>query len=140
VPNAGDTIASIIGETRSVLREGIDISPDQLSYVLRPDRVTQALYNDVPAAMIRRIMNAEVLRPQAITTFFTEVGQNAPQVDSTYVRCTADNTIDWSVQTEMSRRCTTAIDWDTSHAPFFSQPELLISLLSETIASKHQLT
>jgi len=140
VPKAGDSVASIIGDARSLLREGIDLSEDELQYTLDPERIAEALYNDLPVAAHRRIARANVLRPQAVATFFTEVSRDAPAVASLYVRCMADNTIDQSVQQQMSSRCDDSVQWATSHSPFLSQPDLLTNLLSDTITSKHQLT
>ena len=48
---------------------------------------------------------------------------------STYVLCTSDRAINPAFQRAMSTRTTTVVEWDTSHSPFFSRPDLVADLL-----------
>lgn len=48
---------------------------------------------------------------------------------STYVLCTSDRAINPAFQRAMSARTTTVVEWDTSHSPFFSRPDLVADLL-----------
>ena len=48
---------------------------------------------------------------------------------STYVVCTADRALAPGLQWNLARRCTTTVEWPTSHSPFVSRPELVTDLL-----------
>jgi pimeloyl-ACP methyl ester carboxylesterase len=48
---------------------------------------------------------------------------------STYVVCTDDRAVDPGLQRLHAARCTTAVEWPTSHSPFLSRPELVTDLL-----------
>ncbi len=44
--------------------------------------------------------------------------------------CTADGALVAEFQRAMSDRATNVVEWDTSHSPFFSRPELVADLLA----------
>jgi pimeloyl-ACP methyl ester carboxylesterase len=48
---------------------------------------------------------------------------------STYVVCGEDRAVDPRLQRIVARRCTTTIEWPTSHSPFLSRPDLVADLL-----------
>jgi pimeloyl-ACP methyl ester carboxylesterase len=50
---------------------------------------------------------------------------------STYVVCTEDRAVTPALQRALARRCTTSVEWPTSHSPFLSRPELVADLLVE---------
>ena len=49
---------------------------------------------------------------------------------STYVVCTDDQGVHPELQRAMARRCTTAVEWPTSHSPFLSAPERVADLVA----------
>jgi hypothetical protein len=55
-------------------------------------------------------------------------------VASTYVRCEHDRAIPYAAQEVMSRHADHVVTWPTSHSPFFSRPELVVSLLADLAA------
>jgi pimeloyl-ACP methyl ester carboxylesterase len=61
-----------------------------------------------------------VLGPPAWTT-----------IRSTYVVCTDDRALHADTQREMAKHADDVVEWDTSHSPMLSQPDLVAELLSE---------
>jgi pimeloyl-ACP methyl ester carboxylesterase len=53
------------------------------------------------------------------------------QIASTYVVCTDDQTIAPESQRKMATNADHVVEWDTSHSPMLSQPELVADLLAE---------
>ena len=51
-------------------------------------------------------------------------------IPSTYVVCTDDRAIQPEFQRALATRTTTAVEWPTSHSPFFSRPDLVADLLA----------
>jgi pimeloyl-ACP methyl ester carboxylesterase len=58
------------------------------------------------------------------------------QIDSTYVVCTDDRTIAPESQRSMAANATYVVEWDTSHSPMLSRPELVADLLAELAGGK----
>jgi pimeloyl-ACP methyl ester carboxylesterase len=50
---------------------------------------------------------------------------------TTYVVCTEDLAVHPDLQRILARRCTTTVEWTTSHSPFASRPELLAELVAQ---------
>jgi pimeloyl-ACP methyl ester carboxylesterase len=53
------------------------------------------------------------------------------QIASTYVVCTDDQTIAPESQRKMATNAQHVVEWDTSHSPMLSQPDLLADLLAD---------
>jgi pimeloyl-ACP methyl ester carboxylesterase len=53
------------------------------------------------------------------------------QIESTYVVCTADRTIAPDSQRKMATNAQHVVEWDTSHSPMLSRPELVAELLAQ---------
>ncbi len=49
--------------------------------------------------------------------------------------CANDQALHPVLQRILARRCITAVEWPTGHAPFLSRPDLLTGLLSGLLAS-----
>jgi pimeloyl-ACP methyl ester carboxylesterase len=56
------------------------------------------------------------------------------QIESTYVVCTDDQTIAPESQRKMATNADHVVEWDTSHSPMLSRPELVADLLAELAA------
>jgi len=50
---------------------------------------------------------------------------------STYAVCLRDNIMHPDLQRILARRATNAVEWDTSHSPFLSRPDLVAGLLAD---------
>ena len=53
---------------------------------------------------------------------------------STYVITRHDRTMNTELQREMARRAKHVVEWDTSHSPVLSRPDLVVDLL-DSLAS-----
>lgn len=53
------------------------------------------------------------------------------QIESTYVVCTDDQTIAPESQRTMAANADHVVEWDTSHSPMLSRPEVVADLLAE---------
>ncbi len=56
------------------------------------------------------------------------------QIESTYVVCTDDQTIAPESQRKMATNANHVVEWDTSHSPMLSRPELVADLLTDLAA------
>jgi pimeloyl-ACP methyl ester carboxylesterase len=56
------------------------------------------------------------------------------QIESTYVVCSDDQTIAPESQRKMATNATHVVEWDTSHSPMLSRPELVADLLADLAA------
>ncbi|MEV0917701.1 alpha/beta hydrolase [Streptomyces sp. NPDC049967] len=119
VPDEGESAARLGGATE-LLASSIVQDADGLTHVDSAAAV-DVFYADAP--IDRATWAASLLRPQK-----PGCGRGVPQrqswqnTPSTYVICTRDRAIDPELQREMSRRCSSALTWHTSHSPFISRP------------------
>jgi pimeloyl-ACP methyl ester carboxylesterase len=58
-------------------------------------------------------------------------------VPSTYVVCTDDRILHPDAQRDMAQHADEVVDWDTSHSPMLSRPELVADLLA-ALAADHE--
>jgi len=56
---------------------------------------------------------------------------------STYVVCADDQAIHPGLQRILARRCISAVEWPTGHAPFLARPDLVAGLLAGLTAGAH---
>jgi pimeloyl-ACP methyl ester carboxylesterase len=97
--------------------------------VLRGDQLDEILWPDAPAETAA--MARAMLRPQAMQSF-----REAPprvawrQTPSTYVVGRNDRAFHRQLVDEMASRAATVIEWDTSHSPLLSRPDLVADLLA----------
>jgi pimeloyl-ACP methyl ester carboxylesterase len=56
-------------------------------------------------------------------------------IPSTYVVCTDDRTIAPESQRMMAANADAVVEWDTSHSPMLSRPDLVADLLAELAAA-----
>lgn len=78
----------------------------------------------------------ERLCPQRLENLLTPPSRIAwRSTPSTYVVCTEDLAVHPELQRIMARRCTNAIEWETSHSPFLSRPDLVVDLLEGLAAA-----
>ena len=97
--------------------------------VLRGDQVDEILWADAPSetAAVARTM----LRPQAMQSFLEAPPRVAwRQTPSTYVVGRHDRAFHRQLVDEMASRAATAIEWDTSHSPLLTRPDLVADLLA----------
>ena len=72
------------------------------------------------------------LRPMPFSCFTTPITKVAwRDRASTYAVCADDRAVHPALQRLLAARCTTSVEWPTSHSPFVSRPELVVDLLTE---------
>ena len=123
------------GESASVLaqRHPGDIATlvqvdDAGNLFLEGDEVDEFAWADVPAD--RAAAARASLRPQAVQTFVdTPARVSWRGLPSTYVIGGQDRTVNPDLQREMAERATHVVEWNTSHSPMLSRPDLIVDLL-----------
>lgn len=133
MPDAGESAASLGGASLQ-LQDAIIPEPDG-STTLHPDRAIDTLYGDCPEHLAAQAVG--LLRAQA-----PGCGRGVPEhhswkhTPSTYVVCAQDRAIDPGLQRKMASRCTDVREWRTGHSPFVGQPDLIVELLLELLATR----
>lgn len=121
--------ATLSYEGRPNLAHNWETHPDGSS-TLTPEGAARCLYNDCDEEIVAWAVAH--LGPQPMANLRqSPTAQAWRDRPSTYVVCSDDQTVHPGLQRELAKRCATTLEWPTSHSPFASQPELLISLLSE---------
>ncbi|MFI9604875.1 alpha/beta hydrolase [Streptomyces sp. NPDC052043] len=132
VLDVGESAAGLRGASPQ-LQDAISPEPDG-STSLHPDRAVGALYGDCPEPLAAWAVG--LLRAQA-----PGCGRGVPErhswkhTPSTYVVCGRDRAIDPGLQRKMASRCTDVREWRTGHSPFVGQPDLIVELLQELLAT-----
>ncbi len=105
---------------------------DDGTCTLEPTLAAECLYNDCDAETTEWALSR--LTPQPIATL-GDVPTTVAWLDrpSTYVVCDQDLGVHPDLQRAMARRCTTTVEWPTSHSPFLSAPDRFVSLLSPLV-------
>ncbi|MFD9739804.1 alpha/beta hydrolase [Umezawaea sp. NPDC059074] len=121
----GESAASVDAAT-SQLRAAV--RPDNAGTRIDPTLATALFYADCPPETAARA--TALLRHQLPGCGRGFPGRQAWQdTPSTYVVCTQDKAVDPRVQRLMARRCTTALEWPTSHSPYLSRTSDVAALI-----------
>jgi pimeloyl-ACP methyl ester carboxylesterase len=132
VLDAGESAAGLGGASPR-RQDAINPEPDG-STSLHPDRAGDTLYSDCSEPLAAWAVG--LLRPQA-----PGCGRGIPErhswkhTSSTYVVCAQDRAIDPVLQRKMASRCTDVREWQTGHSPFVGQPDLIVELLQDLLAT-----
>ncbi len=119
-------------EDRPNLADAI-VAHDDGTATVEPGLGAECFYNDCDADTTAWALAQ--LGPQPIVTLGARPASVAwRERPSTYVVCTEDLAVHPDLQRAMARRCTTAVEWPTSHSPFLSAPERFVGLLSDLVA------
>jgi pimeloyl-ACP methyl ester carboxylesterase len=105
---------------------------DDGTTTVRSDGAVQSFFNDCdPATAAAAVAR---LGPQPTATLAdTPTAVAWRERPSTYVVCTNDLAVPPALQRAMADRCTSSVDWPTSHSPFLSAPERVVDLLSSLV-------
>ncbi len=96
--------------------------------VVDGDQIADFMWAD--ASLERAAAGRASVRSQAIAPLIESPARVAwREVPSTYVVGRQDRVIHPDLQREMARRATDFIEWDTSHSPMLSRPDLVVELL-----------
>lgn len=133
VLDVGESAAGLGGASPQ-LRDAIVPEADG-STSLHPERAVHTLYGDCPEPLAARAVG--LLRAQA-----PGCGRGVPErhswkhTPSTYVVCALDRAVDPGLQRRMASRCTDAREWQSGHSPFVGQPDLIVELVLELLATR----
>jgi len=118
-----------VGVPTPAMGEAIKI--DETGAWVDPAGAVDAFYADCsPATAAAAVAR---LRPMPASALAADSGTPAAwrTIPSTYVVCSLDHTIHPDDQRAMAQRATEMVEWDASHSPFYSQPDLVVALLSD---------
>jgi pimeloyl-ACP methyl ester carboxylesterase len=95
---------------------------------LAGDEIDELVWADAPSDLAAAARAS--LRAQPMQTFLdAPVRVSWRDVPSTYVICRQDRTVNPDLQRELAKRATSVVEWDTSHSPMLSRPDLIVELL-----------
>jgi thioesterase domain-containing protein len=123
IPALGEsaTDASRKVRARTRLDDAIEIDGDMTH--LRPIEAAEALYNNCSPDVVKWAVDQ--LSTQTLASFRGQRTSAKARAESIYIRCTDDHAIDSQIQQLMSEECDFALDLDSDHSPFLSQPQQL---------------
>jgi len=107
------------------LADAFEVASDQQSFAFRPALVAEKLYQDCRKVLSFAQDNLclEPVRPSKTPV------SGRPDCPSTYIRCSKDQAIPPTYQTEMAKACDMRHDIETGHSPFFADPRGLAEIL-----------
>lgn len=122
-----------VQDTESSLGLAIIVAENQTYMTLRDDTVKEVFYGDCSDLDVARAKSLFV--PQALAPFATPVittEENFGRLPRVYIECLRDRVVSPSVQKKMytALPCKKVISMDTSHSPFLSAPEDLVTHLT----------
>jgi pimeloyl-ACP methyl ester carboxylesterase len=123
----GTDAVGLLSEHGSYLAPRLQVADGNL--VVPDDVLVPAFYadcDDDDIALARRS-----LRPVPIDEPPPRVRPGFEAIPSTYIVCTQDQAIPPSVQRMFAASAGDVVEWDTSHSPFFSRPDLVVELLTK---------
>ena len=128
MPSADESVQTmLVGRPASDVGSAMVMGDDGTS-TIDPVIGPAVFYGDCDPADQQRAIAS--LRPQSMLCFTAEPGRAAwLDVPSTYVVCGQDRAITPELQRSMAARATDSVEWSTSHSPFMSKPEMVVSLL-----------
>jgi pimeloyl-ACP methyl ester carboxylesterase len=114
---------------RPNLADAVTINADGTAS-LEPEAAAVCFYNDCdPQTAARAVAQLDPHTMASLTEVPIAVAWR--ERPSTYVVCTEDLAVHPDLQRAMARRCTSVVEWPTSHSPFLSAPDRVADLLSE---------
>jgi pimeloyl-ACP methyl ester carboxylesterase len=128
MPDVGESMISLMSQhPNPALVNALRVDAQRRS-TLDPAIVGPGFYNDCDEETVA--WAREKLRPmlsEGTEPVRAAAWRNMP---STYVVCALDRAILPALQRAMSARATDVVEWETSHSPFASQPELVADLIA----------
>lgn len=126
MPDAGQSLLDLFTATPNPeLMASLRVTDDGRQ-ALDPACVEPLFYNDCDAATV--VWATERLRPMLSDGRLAVERAAWRGIPSTYVVCALDKTIPPELQREMAKQANEVIEWDTSHSPFASRPDLVADL------------
>ncbi|MDI6764340.1 MAG: alpha/beta fold hydrolase [Thermodesulfobacteriota bacterium] len=120
------------GDTEGLVLPNLVMAEDQSHATVKEEALKEAFYGDCSDEDVVRAKS--LLVPQAAAPFATPISiteKNFGRIPRIYIECLRDRAISPSIQKRMytALPCRRVIPMDTSHSPFFSAPETLVTHL-----------
>jgi pimeloyl-ACP methyl ester carboxylesterase len=129
VPDEGDSAVSLGTRHPTPFNDLVaELGPGEL--VLTGDDLGAVLWGDAPPAEAGKALAS--LRTQSLASYMdtpTHIGWRS--TPSTLVIGRQDRVLHRSLFDELAPRVDTVVEWDTSHSPMLSRPDLVVDLLRE---------
>jgi pimeloyl-ACP methyl ester carboxylesterase len=141
LPNGKTLLETAQTDDETLVLQNVEVDEDKGIVTIREDAAREVFYGDCSEEDVERAK--ERLQPQALAPFATPVGvgeENFGRVKRTYIECLQDRAIGPATQKRMYTElpCEKVISMETSHSPFLSVPEKLVSHLVSLAAVADQ--
>jgi hypothetical protein len=123
----------LLRDRESLLAGNIVLGEDRRSSTLRTEVVRDALYGECPEEDVSFALARLQPEPTAPSrTPLNVTDERFGSIPRSYVECLRDKAVSNALQKAMQAEmpCAETATMDTDHSPFFSQPEMLATILS----------
>jgi pimeloyl-ACP methyl ester carboxylesterase len=128
VPDRGETCGELFGA---------DAVPEDLVATVDRETAVAKYYHDCDEATVA--WGLDQLRPHPLAWMAQRPTDAAwRSKPSTYVVCTEDRTFAPELQRIWAKRCTSSVEWESSHAPFFSHPDWIVDMVADLVQTVPQ--
>ena len=128
MPEEQETASSLIEQQRPTGFADLLALDDAGNLAIAGEQIDDFMWADAPRD--RAAIGRKSLRSQAIAPLIESPARIAWRTTpSTYVVGREDCVIQPELQREMAQRAEEVIEWDTSHSPMLSRPDLMVDLL-----------
>ena len=139
IPNGKSQGEYSAQDTAGWLKPYVTIHEESKSHTLQPKIYKEGLYHDCSddiTEMAKVILSNEPIESAMVKLDLTE--KNYGSVPRYYIECTEDRAVTPFIQQKMYTEtpCNKVYQMETSHSPFFSQPEELVDLFLEIAFEK----
>jgi pimeloyl-ACP methyl ester carboxylesterase len=126
----GEITGSDVTLDQGDLAAGMNIHQDLAT--VDQEIARRCFYNDCDEATQKWALAR--LGSQPMVTFSQSPAEVAWRTTpSTYVICSEDRAVPPGLQRRLATRCGDTLEWDTSHSPFLSRPQLVVDLIAELV-------
>ena len=128
MPDEGETASSLVEQQPPTGFADLVALDEAGNLAIADERIDDFIWADAPRD--RAATGRKSLRSQAIAPLIESPARIAWRTTpSTYVVGREDRVIQPDLQREMAQRAEEVIEWDTSHSPMLSRPDLMVDLL-----------
>lgn len=133
IPNGEAMLPTALSDTESLIVSNLTVNEEQGWHMLKAEAFKDALYadcSDEDVALARALLTPEPNAP--VATPLQTSNENFGRIPRVYIECLQDRGVSPSLQKKMYTAvpCQKVISMNTSHSPFLSAPEELVSHLT----------
>ncbi len=133
IPDGEAMLPTALSDTESLIGPNLVLDEEQGWHMLKAEAFRGALYGDCSdedVALASALLTPEPNAP--VATPLQTSAENLGRIPSVYIECLQDRGVSPSLQKKMytAGACQRVISMHTSHSPFFSAPEELVSHLT----------